>query len=139
MADRPAVSRACPERRARLRSELVDAGLDALLVTDLLNIRYLTGFTGSNAAVLLHAEGDAKTLFCTDGRYTTQSAAEVPDLEKVVDRASAAALVAKAAKDAKTYGRVGFESQHVSVEEYESLKKEVALERTPGLVERLRE
>src|SRR5437763_1481598 len=121
-------------RRGALRGLLTEAGVDALLVTDLLNIRYLTGFTGSNAAVLLHADGDGKTLFCTDGRYTTQSAGEVPDLDKVVDRASAAALVAKVAKDPKTYGRVGFESHHVSVEDYEALAKEVPLKRTPGLV-----
>ncbi|MFJ1764549.1 M24 family metallopeptidase [Amycolatopsis sp. NPDC088138] len=125
-------------RRAALRDSLTDAGVDALLVTDLLNIRYLTGFTGSNAAVLVHAGGDAGTLFCTDGRYTTQSAVEVPDLDKVVDRASAAALVKRAAKDAAAYGRIGFESQHVSVEEYEGLRKHVELTRTPGLVERLR-
>ncbi|MEA5366196.1 Xaa-Pro peptidase family protein [Amycolatopsis sp., V23-08] len=121
-------------RRAALRDSLTDAGLDALLVTDLLNIRYLTGFTGSNAAVLVHAGGDGQTLFCTDGRYTTQSAAEVPDLETVVDRASAAALVKRVAKDWK----VGFESQHVSVEEYEDLRKHVELTRTPGLIEKLR-
>ncbi len=121
-------------RRAALRDSLTDAGLDALLVTDLLNIRYLTGFTGSNAAVLLYAGGDGKTLFCTDGRYTTQAAAEVPDLETVVDRASAAALVKGVAKDWK----VGFESQHVSVEEYEALRTHTELVRTPGLIEALR-
>lgn len=121
-------------RRAALRASLTDAGLDALLVTDLLNIRYLTGFTGSNAAVLLYAGGDDKTLFCTDGRYTTQAAAEVPDLETVVDRASAAALVKGVAKDWK----VGFESQHVSVEEYEAFRTHTELVRTPGLIEVLR-
>ena len=66
-------------RRDALRA-LLPADLDALLVTDLVNIRYLTGFTGSNAALLVHADGDAGAVFCTDGRYTTQSAAEVPDL-----------------------------------------------------------
>ena len=121
-------------RRAALRGLLTEAGVDALLVTDLLNIRYLTGFTGSNAAVLLHTGGDGQTLFCTDGRYTTQSAAEVPDLERVIDRPSAAALVKRAAKGE----RVGFESQHVSVEEYEALQEHLKLERTPGLVEQLR-
>ncbi|MET8851531.1 aminopeptidase P family protein [Amycolatopsis sp. NPDC004625] len=126
-------------RRGAVRGLLTGAGVEALLVTDLLNIRYLTGFTGSNAALLLHADGDGKTLFCTDGRYTTQAAAEVPDLETVVDRASAAALVAKAAGDRRTYGRLGFESQHVSVETYEALRRQVPLERTPGLVEQLRQ
>ncbi len=128
-------------RRNALRELLTGAGVDALLVTDLLNIRYLTGFTGSNAALLLHAGDDDRTLFCTDGRYTTQSATEVPDLATVVDRASAAALAKTAAAEAKTYGRTGFESQHVSVEEHETLKVRfdtVELVRTPGLVEQLR-
>ena len=63
-------------RREALRA-LLPADVDALLVTDLINIRYLTGFTGSQAALLVHATGDAASLFCTDGRYTTQSEAEV--------------------------------------------------------------
>jgi Xaa-Pro aminopeptidase len=124
-----------------LRELLTKADADALLVTDLLNIRYLTGFTGSNAALLLHAGGDDATLFCTDGRYTTQSATEVPDLDRVLDRASAAALAGHAAGDPETYRRTGFESQHVSVEEHETLKarfEAVTLVRTPGLVEQLR-
>ncbi|WP_020658106.1 M24 family metallopeptidase [Amycolatopsis benzoatilytica] len=128
-------------RRGALRTLLHENGVDALLVTDLLNIRYLTGFTGSNAALLLHAGGDGKTLFCTDGRYTTQSAVEVPDLERVLDRASARALAGHAAGEAAVYGRTGFESQHVSVEEHEALKvsfDRVELIRTPGLTEQLR-
>ena len=49
-----------PPRRAALRALLREAApaLDALLVTDLVNVRYLTGFTGSNAALLVHADGD---------------------------------------------------------------------------------
>ena len=51
---------AYPQRRAALRELLGTAApaLDALLVTDLVNVRYLTGFTGSNAALLLHVDGD---------------------------------------------------------------------------------
>ncbi len=128
-------------RRAALRSLLAESGVDALLVTDLLNIRYLTGFTGSNAALLVHESGDDKTIFCTDGRYTVQSATEVPDLERVLDRASAAKLADLAASKTDEFGKTGFESQHVSVEQHESLKvrfDRVELVRTPGLVEQLR-
>jgi Xaa-Pro aminopeptidase len=128
-------------RRDALRRQLAENELDALLVTDLLNIRYLTGFTGSNAALLVHVGGDESTVFCTDGRYTAQSGAEVPDLERVLDRSSAAALAARAAKSARTYRRTGFESQHVSVEDFETLKEQaegVELTRAPGLVELLR-
>ncbi|PRX46084.1 Xaa-Pro aminopeptidase [Prauserella shujinwangii] len=128
-------------RRAALRDLLGAEDLDALLVTDLLNIRYLTGFTGSNAALLLHADGDDRTVFCTDGRYTTQAAAEVPDLERVLDRASAPALVRLAAAHPRRFGRTGFESQHVSVErfaELDGIAEGVELRRAPGLTERLR-
>lgn len=125
-------------RRAALRS-LLD-GVDALLVTDLVNVRYLTGFTGSNAALLVHPGGDAASRFCTDGRYTTQAAHEVPDLETVVDRGSALAL----AREAHGWGvrALGFESGHVTVDGHLALAdaaEKVALERAPGLAEQLRE
>src|SRR3954468_4785700 len=60
-----------PERLPALRAGLDEAGCEALLVTNLKNIRYLTGFTGS-AALLLVLPDDL--LFVTDGRYETQSA-----------------------------------------------------------------
>lgn len=128
-------------RREALRGLLHDAGLDALLVTDPLNIQYLTGFTGSNAALLVHAYNEAGTVFCTDGRYREQSASEVPDLERLLDRASARALVARADGHVDAYRRVGFESQHVNVEQYETLRGlagNLELRRAPGYVEQLR-
>ncbi|QWF84324.1 M24 family metallopeptidase [Amycolatopsis sp. CA-230715] len=128
-------------RRESLRALITDAELDALLVTDLLNIRYLTGFTGSNAALLVSASGESGTVFCTDGRYTTQSATEVPDLERVLDRASAAALAKHGSASAEAFRRTGFESQHVSVETHEMLRglaEGIELRRAPGFVERLR-
>lgn len=125
-------------RRAALRA-LLD-GVDALLVTDLVNVRYLTGFTGSNAALLLHADGDAASRFCTDGRYRAQAAEEVPDLETVIDRGSGLAL----ARGARGWGvgTLGFESGQVTVDEHTALGEAapgVVLERAPGLVQRLRE
>jgi Xaa-Pro aminopeptidase len=129
----------CSARRAALRALLPGAGVDALLVTDLVNVRYLTGFTGSNAAVLVHADGDGASRFCTDGRYRTQAAAEVPDLEPVIDRASALAL----ATQARAVGveRLGFESDSVTVDARDALAEAaegVPLHRAPGLVQRLR-
>ena len=129
----------CSTRRAALRALLPGAGVDALLVTDLVNVRYLTGFTGSNAALLVHADGDGASRFCTDGRYRTQAATEVPDLETVVDRASAVEL----AKRLPTLGveRPGFESDAVTVDAYDALAEAaggVRMHRVPGLVQRLR-
>jgi len=57
-------------RAARLHPLFADAGIDALLVTSLPNVRYLTGFTGSSAMVLV--TGDALA-FTSDGRYRTQA------------------------------------------------------------------
>jgi Xaa-Pro aminopeptidase len=57
-------------RAERLRPALADAGIDALLVTHLPNVRYLTGFTGSSAMLLVTGDG---MVFTTDGRYRTQS------------------------------------------------------------------
>ncbi|MEO6469958.1 MAG: Xaa-Pro peptidase family protein [Acidimicrobiia bacterium] len=57
------------ERMDRLRAEF--DGIDALLVTRLVNVRYLTGFTGSAAMLLVTADG---ATFVTDGRYRDQSA-----------------------------------------------------------------
>jgi Xaa-Pro aminopeptidase len=57
-------------RRAAVARTVAEAGHKNLLVSDLKNIRYLTGFSGSNAAVLLNADGAATIV--TDGRYDTQ-------------------------------------------------------------------
>jgi Xaa-Pro aminopeptidase len=58
------------DRTARVRERFDDAGVDALLVTHLPNVRYLTGFTGSSAMLLV--TGDA-LVFTSDGRYRTQA------------------------------------------------------------------
>ncbi|MBB5959116.1 Xaa-Pro dipeptidase [Saccharothrix tamanrassetensis] len=126
-------------RRAALRATLRDRELDALLVTNLLNIRYLTGFTGSNAALLVSADSDDATVFCTDGRYLTQAEQQVPDLERVVDRPCDVALAGRAAKAGLR--RTGYESHHVTVDGLDTLADaadQVELVRTPGLVEELR-
>jgi Xaa-Pro dipeptidase len=126
-------------RRTALRTSLRERDLDALLVVDLRNVRYLTGFTGSNAALLLSAEDDGKTVFCTDGRYLTQSSRQVPDLERLIDRPCGPAL-AKVAAD-RGFGRTGFESHRVTVDELDVLTEQagqVELVRAAGLVEELR-
>lgn len=133
-------------RRQHLRTRLHERELDAVLVTDLLNIRYLTGFTGSNAALLVHAadEGgsEPRTVLCTDGRYRTQAAGEVPDLEHVIERISDLELARRAGQRAAQHRRVGFESQHVTVDGLDELSAaagDAQLVRAPRLVEELRE
>ncbi len=78
------------ERRDRLRGLLTDQG-DGLLVTSLADIRYLTGFSGSNAALFISSSGADGDIFCTDGRYVEQAAEQCPDLGVLVARACVSA------------------------------------------------
>jgi Xaa-Pro aminopeptidase len=113
-------------RRSRLRTLLGPAGLDGLLVTRLVNVRYLTGFTGSNAAVLLTPD---RAVLATDGRYITQSEAQAPDVERVIDRMCAQALVGAATTSGVR--RLGFEDHDLSVATHADLS---ALDDAPALV-----
>jgi Xaa-Pro aminopeptidase len=72
------------ERRRRASEALAELGAEGLLVTTLVNVRYLTGFTGSNGALVLAADGTGT--FLTDGRYRDQAGYEVPNLEHVITR-----------------------------------------------------
>lgn len=118
------------------------AELDAMLVTDLVNVRYLSGFTGSNAALLIFTD-DREAALATDGRYRTQAAHQVPDLEVLIERDCANVLAARAAdSDVRL---LGFESHRVTVDGYRSLLKvlddapNIELKRAAGTVEKLRE
>lgn len=75
------------ERRQRAVQVLADHGVPALLVTNRTNIRYLTGFSGSNATLIV---SDSGHVLATDGRYRTQARAEVSglgdDLRLVITR-----------------------------------------------------
>ncbi|WNG95105.1 Xaa-Pro peptidase family protein [Mycobacterium sp. ITM-2016-00318] len=127
------------QRRDRLRHRLQSEGLDAILVTRLVNVRYLSGFTGSNAALLIRADDDTPVL-ATDGRYRTQAAQQVPDAEIVVERSCGPFLAARAAS--LGVRRLGFESHVVTVEGFDRLAVaagKAELVRAAGTVEALRE
>jgi Xaa-Pro aminopeptidase len=128
------------QRRGRLRRRLAEAGLDAMLVTDLVNVRYLTSFTGSNAALLVYAADDAPATLATDGRYRTQAARQAPDLRLEIARACGQHLTQLAAADGVAL--LGFESHVVTVDGYDQLARaaaEMQLVRASGTVEALRE
>lgn len=110
-----------------------------MLVTDLVNVRYLSGFTGSNAALLVFAD-DRDPVLATDGRYRTQAAQQAPDLEVVIERACGRHLTGRAA--AAGVRRLGFESHVVTVDGFDTLESEARgaeLVRASGTVEALRE
>ncbi|GAC68803.1 M24 family metallopeptidase [Gordonia soli] len=142
MSDAP--SQPHPDRRARLRTAVATSAdpVDALVVTDLINVRYLTGFTGSNGAVLVWTADAAADRISTDGRYVTQVGEQAPDLEPVIARNGLAELIAHA----ETHGarRIGFEADAVTVAAHRALidrdtDQAAELVGLSGLVERLRE
>jgi len=111
-----------------------------MLVTDLVNVHYLSGFTGSNAALLVFADDDVPAILATDGRYRTQAAQQAPDVRLEIERACGPHLTRLAAADGVT--RLGFESNVVTVDGYDSLAQaagDVELVRASGTVEALRE
>jgi Xaa-Pro aminopeptidase len=113
-----------------------------MLISDLINVRYLSGFTGSNAALLVFAN-DRPPVLATDGRYRTQAAQQAPDLEVAIERACGRYLAGRAASAGMR--RLGFESHVVTVDAFDALAKEVGqagsaeLIRASHIVEVLRE
>src|ERR1700681_2122449 len=107
-----------PSRQKNLSGCLDAHHLDALLVTHLPSIRYLCGFTGSSAALLLSPQ--ASILF-TDGRYAWQAAAEVKHAKVQIRRTapvqSAAEWMGKNRKrlglGSGTLFRLGIEAEHL--------------------------
>ncbi len=129
-------------RKRRLMGEVKKAGAEALLVTSPVDVRYLTGFTGSSAAVVVW---NGKTALFTDGRYATQVAAEVDAAGVKVDveivegspvKAACALLVKAGVK------RCGFDSALVTVAGLTGMREFVAAKgfwvEMPAAVARLR-
>ncbi|MBO0881964.1 MAG: aminopeptidase P family N-terminal domain-containing protein, partial [Mycobacterium sp.] len=106
------------QRRTALSAAIRSVGLDAMLVTDLVNVRYLSGFTGSNACLLVFAD-DRTPVLATDGRYRTQAAQQAPDLEVAIERACGRYLAGRAASGGAQ--RLGFESHVVTLDGFDAL------------------
>jgi len=121
-------------RADRVAARAQERGLDLVLVTNLTNLRYLTGFTGSNGMAVL---GGAVRRFVTDFRYVEQSAREVPDF----DREQGPQDFVTALSDGWPEGplRMGFEDDHVSVKSHGRLRsivpERIELVAAGGLVE----
>jgi Xaa-Pro aminopeptidase len=137
----PAMDRAA--RLGRLWDDLAGAEVDGLVVTSLTNIHYLTGFTGS-AGILLLLESE--TVLLTDGRYETQSVAQLAaaGVPVRVEVASAPdqSRVAGATVGSAAPAHLGLEAVHVSWARQRAFAADwfpdVDLVATTGLVEALR-
>jgi Xaa-Pro aminopeptidase len=122
-------------RLERCRAEMAIRGIGALLVQDLENVRYLSGFTGSAGRCLITPDGG---WFVTDGRYILQASDQVKDLEVIIDPTQA--YVALNPIMARLGSPIGFEVEHLSVAQFDRLREACSAEFTAvsGLVEKLR-
>jgi Xaa-Pro aminopeptidase len=106
------------DRADRLADALAEPEADLILVTDLVNVRWLTGFSGSSGAAVVGREGTRR--FVTDFRYLTQSAEE---LDPAWEREIAVDLLAGVTKHLPSSGdlRLAFEDAHMSVKDHARL------------------
>jgi Xaa-Pro aminopeptidase len=126
------------ERGDRLAGVVAERGLDALLVTNLVNVRYLTGFTGTNAAALV---GPDRRAFLTDFRYVERAEREISGFDVLRGRDDLLESVAALVRE-WSVKQVGFDDAHMTVRAHAKLAGHIgdAAELVPasGLVEELR-
>lgn len=112
-------SRSTVSARLRaLRAELIRSRLDALIVTHLPHVRYLSGFSGSSGVCVITKAGQS---FLSDGRYRVQAKDEVQGFRIVITQGRLFDVASKRSLLPKR-GKVGFASQHLTVAEFRRLK-----------------
>lgn len=117
--------RTCPSKKNNgrmcgVRSYLEGVGVGAMLVTCPENIRYMTGFTGSESLLLLEK---TKSTLIVDSRYTDQALSECVEV-KIVESNDKIREVSKIAKKL-VVKRIGFEPQQLTVFQYRKLKHSI--------------
>lgn len=109
------------EKRIRnIRSKLNSSDMDGVLLFDLMNIRYLVGFTGSAGILFV---GREKVILTVDGRYTTQANNETRDCE-IIELRDNLKGIAGIISDLQL-NSVGFEAHAISFESYSKLKEHI--------------
>jgi len=125
-------------RADRLASRLAERELDLMLVTDLTNLRYVTGFTGSNGFAVV---GRDLRRFVTDFRYVGQAEEQVEGFDRELGPQDFVTALAEGWPEGGL--RLGFEDDHVSVRRHTRLREvipdRVELVAAGGMVEGLRE
>jgi Xaa-Pro aminopeptidase len=111
--------------------------VDLLLVRDPTNLRYLTGYTGSNGLAVV---GPGIRRFLTDFRYTDQVASQVTEFDRVIGERDLLGDVPRLLPAGEL--KLGFEADHVSVAQRDRLRDvledRIELVPTRGVVESLR-
>jgi Xaa-Pro aminopeptidase len=129
------------KRLQKLRTLIAEKGLDALLLSQSENLRYLSGFTGSSGWLLISGQN---AILATDFRYIEQAKGESPDFEITQTNQELRDWLPSLVSDLGWH-KLGFEANSISYKGYHKLSeaiktKQVNLELVPttGIVEQLR-
>jgi len=110
-------------RRNRIRRVIEKQRLDALLITNPLNLRYLTGFTGGSGCLLIQPDGD---MILSDPRFTIQIEEECPDLAAIIRPRSESTSKTLAKLLGRTPGKLGIEAETVTIAQKERLLQHIS-------------
>ena len=127
------------ERRNKVRRVIGKQKLHALLITNPLNLRYLTGFTGGSGCLLVQSNGDT---ILSDPRFTIQIEEECPDLEAIIRPRSESTSKTLAKLLGKIPGKLGIEAESVTIAQRDRLFQHLShweLVPTKSVVEELRQ
>jgi Xaa-Pro aminopeptidase len=106
-------------RQEKLKNVLENQGLNGIILTNLTSIRYICGFTGSAATCLILPENQ---YFISDGRYNEQSKNQVKGFSRIIENISHLELMGAKKRNLIPHGlKLGFEGEHLSVAQYNSL------------------
>lgn len=126
-------------RRDRLAQVAVTSEVDGFLVTNPVNVTYLTGFSGDSSYLLV---GRKQSLLVSDGRYTTQISEECPGLDVHIRPPSIRITPAAAAELGKLgWQTISCDAAHLTLAEFEYLRtelKNVTWRAATGAVEQFR-
>lgn len=125
------------ERVKNIQKKLANYGIDALLVTNMYNVRYLANFTGTTGLVLITKE---QAYFVTDFRYTEQAAEQAVGFEIVKNEGPIFKEVANIVEK-DNIEKIGFEETNVTFATYKNMDEMIDSEliAVSGIVEELRE
>ncbi|MBI5025750.1 MAG: aminopeptidase P family protein [Nitrospirae bacterium] len=122
------------QKNAILEQILTVAGIDGFLVTDIKNLRYITGFTGSSGFLIVNAR---KSVFVTDFRYKEQAKEEVKGFSIKIEKDKLQTI--NEIVNALKIKKLGFEAGAVSFETYRKLsKKGIKFKGYTNLIEDMR-
>jgi Xaa-Pro aminopeptidase len=117
------------QRKQNILEIMQDENADWFFVTNLTNVRYLSGFTGSHGILLIHPN---KQIILTDGRYTEQVSREVSECEPIIQGNRTEMEALKDAVGDLSSSTVWFESEHVTVSWFEELRDTLSIQSLIG-------